>query len=367
MADVTILIVDDIEINRGILTNLFKSDYEIRQADNGAVAWEMLDSGTKIDLILLDLIMPEMDGVKLLEKIKADKRFSTIPIIVNTQQTEADVEMKVLELGADDFMTKPYNPRVLKQKVKNLAEKYILEKRKVENLLQRTSDKLETLTDTIPGGIGVYEIREKNILERIYSNEGISTLLGFTREEFEAIPTSQNLNFFYKDDQKRLLDRIKEAVVDDTVMENGTFRMVKKEGEIIWVRILARQFKTKGSYPAFYVVLMDVTEEKRKEHEFQKTIMELQYRSERDSLTGVYTKEMFFERAEEFIKKNKNEQCVIAMWDIDRLKVINELFGSQKGDEVLRNSAKVFEDIVGELGVMLYNKNCHPILKDFDI
>ena len=108
MSDVTILIVDDAEISRGILTNLFKSDYEIRQASDGAAAWEMLNSGVRIDLILLDLIMPQMDGVKLLEKIKTDKRFLSIPIIVNTQQTEAEIEMKVLELGADDYMTKPF-------------------------------------------------------------------------------------------------------------------------------------------------------------------------------------------------------------------------------------------------------------------
>lgn len=351
MSDVTILIVDDAEISRGILTNLFKSDYEIRQASDGAAAWEMLNSGVRIDLILLDLIMPQMDGVKLLEKIKTDKRFLSIPIIVNTQQTEAEIEMKVLELGADDYMTKPYNPRILKQKVKNLAEKYILEKRKVENLLQRTSDKLETLTDTIPGGIGVYEIRENNVLQRVYSNEGIGTLLGFTKEEFEAIPSSQNLQFFYKDDQKKLLNRIKEAVNDKTVVENGTFRMVKKDGEVIWVRILARQFKTEGSYPAFYVVLMDITEEKKKEMEFKETIRELQYRSERDVLTGIYNKDRFFEKASEFIKKNLDEQCIIAMWDIDRLKVINELFGSQMGDVVLKNAAKLFEEIVGDFGI----------------
>ena len=81
---IVILIIDDIEVNRVILKGIFENDYDVIEAENGAQALEILDNGIKVDVILLDIIMPVMDGIDFLKNIKSDKRYCDIPIVVNT-------------------------------------------------------------------------------------------------------------------------------------------------------------------------------------------------------------------------------------------------------------------------------------------
>ena len=90
MNNLSIMIVEDTEINRAILTNIFENDYKVIQAENGKEALEILYSGCNVDLILLDIIMPVMDGIEFMEIVKKDDRYSKIPIIVNTSQSEKE-------------------------------------------------------------------------------------------------------------------------------------------------------------------------------------------------------------------------------------------------------------------------------------
>ncbi|MCR5149253.1 MAG: response regulator [Eubacterium sp.] len=108
-----ILIVDDELINREILGNLLSEDYDVHYAENGIQALQVLrESECIFSLILLDLLMPVMDGFQLIEKLKADEKLRTIPVIVMT--SEADAEVKSIKQGAADFITKPYDmPEVI--------------------------------------------------------------------------------------------------------------------------------------------------------------------------------------------------------------------------------------------------------------
>ena len=128
---IVILIIDDIEVNRVILKGIFENDYDVIEAENGAQALEILDNGIKVDVILLDIIMPVMDGIDFLKNIKSDKRYCDIPIVVNTQAGEQENEYKALVLGADDFIAKPYEPKIVKRRITNIIEKNIYIKRKI--------------------------------------------------------------------------------------------------------------------------------------------------------------------------------------------------------------------------------------------
>lgn len=83
--EIVILIVDDIEVNRVILKGIFEQDYKVIEADDGTTALDILNRGTKVDIILLDIIMPVMNGIDFLKEIKKNKSYSEIPVIVNTQ------------------------------------------------------------------------------------------------------------------------------------------------------------------------------------------------------------------------------------------------------------------------------------------
>ena len=108
-----VMIVDDEEINRLMLGNILESEYEVVFATNGQEAWDLLHGEEKdISLLLLDLLMPVMDGFALISKLKEDDELKRIPVIVMTSEKEAEV--KSIRQGASDFITKPYDmPEVI--------------------------------------------------------------------------------------------------------------------------------------------------------------------------------------------------------------------------------------------------------------
>ncbi len=110
-----ILVVDDDAINRKLLTAVLKNKgYNIIEANNGVEALSAVESNN-IDLILLDVLMPVMNGIEFLQNIKAKPQYMNIPIIVLT--TDDTKKSEVINLGANDFITKPINPTLLLEKL----------------------------------------------------------------------------------------------------------------------------------------------------------------------------------------------------------------------------------------------------------
>ncbi|MBO7122173.1 MAG: EAL domain-containing protein [Treponema sp.] len=131
------LVVDDVESSRIILSEMFKKDFEIAQAANGAEAWKYIEANhEKISIVLLDLIMPVMNGYEVLKKIRADDRTKTLPVIV-TSQGEADAEQKAFELNADDFLQKPYNANIMRHRVRNVVAHSFVKKLEQEKTLTK--------------------------------------------------------------------------------------------------------------------------------------------------------------------------------------------------------------------------------------
>lgn len=129
------LIVDDVEINRAILSQFFQNEYEILEASNGKEALEVLES-RNVDIMLLDLMMPVMGGMELLGLLHKNPRFAHIPVIVTTSQDMVNSEIQALENGAADYITKPYNPVIVKIRVRNVMARQENEWRKVRQKAQ---------------------------------------------------------------------------------------------------------------------------------------------------------------------------------------------------------------------------------------
>ncbi len=120
----TIFIVDDEEILKKSLTDVLSEDYEILDAQNGQDALEKLAKhADSIAVIVLDLIMPVMDGVTFLEEFRNHQEYNNIPVIVATSNEDEGLEQKCLEYGVWDFVMKPYNPVLLQFRIKNVIDK----------------------------------------------------------------------------------------------------------------------------------------------------------------------------------------------------------------------------------------------------
>lgn len=119
----TVLVVDDVEMNRDLLSRrLQRQGYQVAVAENGLQAIEML-SRDPIDLILLDIMMPEMDGYQVLGHLKQDERLKHIPVIMITALNEIDSVVRCIEMGAEDYLPKPFNPVLLQARVNASLER----------------------------------------------------------------------------------------------------------------------------------------------------------------------------------------------------------------------------------------------------
>ena len=114
----TILVVDDTADNLALMSTLLKHAYVVKIANSGAKALRIARSEAPPDLILLDIMMPEMDGYQVLQTLRADVKTHDIPVIFLTAKSEIEDEKRGLELGAVDYITKPVSPPILLARVK---------------------------------------------------------------------------------------------------------------------------------------------------------------------------------------------------------------------------------------------------------
>src|SRR6185503_12212966 len=118
-----ILVVDDDHINRELLSILLKREgHTVTTVDNGRQAMGVL-MARKFDLILLDIMMPEMDGYQVLERLQNDADLRHIPVIVISAMGETENVARAIQLGADDYLTKPFDATLLQARIDASLEK----------------------------------------------------------------------------------------------------------------------------------------------------------------------------------------------------------------------------------------------------
>ena len=137
----TVLVVDDATENIDVIVGLLKDQYKVKAAINGMKALKIIEKRPP-DLILLDIMMPEMDGYEVIQTLKAHPLTRDIPVIFLTGKTEASDETKGFELGAVDYISKPFNPAVVKARVDTQME-----------LIQRRKETERLLNNILPGKV----------------------------------------------------------------------------------------------------------------------------------------------------------------------------------------------------------------------
>jgi CheY-like chemotaxis protein len=131
----TVLVVDDTPANLQLLYELLKEEFAVRTASNGQKALDICQSDTPPDLVLLDVMMPGMDGFEVAQRLREHPSSETIPVIFVTAKTDQASRLKGLGLGAVDFVAKPVDPEVLLPRVRNFMRYVTLHKQ-----LQASSD-----------------------------------------------------------------------------------------------------------------------------------------------------------------------------------------------------------------------------------
>ncbi len=145
----TVLVVDDTPENIDVLSGILRSEYKVKAALNGEKALKIAQSESPPDIILLDIMMPEMDGYEVCQKLKVNPKTQKIPIIFVTAKSEIEDETKGLEMGAVDYITKPVSPPIVMARVHAQLALYDQSRELEHKVQQRTEQLNETRLEII--------------------------------------------------------------------------------------------------------------------------------------------------------------------------------------------------------------------------
>lgn len=341
----TMLIVDDIEVNRAVLAGAFYEEYQIEEYENGQEAWDYLkDNFERVDVVLLDLLMPVMDGFQLLERIRSDERMAHLPVII-TSQGDKDGEARSLAMHADDFISKPYNLEIVQHRVKNVMANYQLQQMKEESALMNRLSRLEA--SPIPS------LQIKGPLS-------IQAELNKLRQYFDLV---------------RLVDPRRTHVYPECNEKNcdvrGCYSVWGKEERCNnCISLRALQDKTRfnkleySEQGLFFVISQYVKLEDKEaviemvtklddtyvDNVFERDLLfmkldDLNHKLESDELTGVYNRRHINLYLNAYLKhaRKYNRQLGVAMIDLDGLKGINDTYGHLIGDEAIKKVANILK------------------------
>ena len=172
MEDTTILIVDDETRMRKLIKDfLVKSDYKTLEAGDGEEAIDVFEENKdKINLILLDVMMPKLDGWSVLRKIRSE---SKVPVIMLTARGEEQDELFGFELGVDEYISKPFSPKILVARIEAILKRINGEKEKVRDYDGIVIDD-QGRTVTVDGKPVDLSLREYELLKYLLDNEKIA-------------------------------------------------------------------------------------------------------------------------------------------------------------------------------------------------
>lgn len=224
----TILVVDDTASNIDILLETLGMDYEIMVALDGNTALNQAKKNQP-DIILLDIMMPEMDGYEVCKRLKADKLTQEIPVIFVTAMNELVDEEKGLELGAIDYITKPFSLPIVKARVKNhlilqLAKEAVKRQKDIleEMVIERTTELMVTQDVTIQCMASLAETRDMDTGDHIRRTQFYVKALAEAlknNSRFHKTLTRSNIELMYK--SAPLHDIGKVGVPDYILLKKG--------------------------------------------------------------------------------------------------------------------------------------------------
>ncbi len=360
MQNPKILIVDDVPNNITILTEILKSDYKLVCATNGKDALKLSTTASP-ELILLDVMMPDIDGYEVCRRLKADPRTRDIPVLFLTAKNEEADETKGLELGAVDYISKPFSPVILKHKLRihmDLKRHRDHLEEMVKERTQEIQKSHEELKREITEKIQAQDAftQQRAYFVQLFENSPLAILL--LDNEGKVIEVNSSFQRLFGHDSLQVKDHYNKYLVVpedlmaeyETLFQNillgktitkETYRM-HKNGNLIPVAFLGYPIIIKERVEGLFIVYEDITQ--RKTFEAQ-----LLHQTFHDPLTGVPNRILLSERLNRALERSKRYQgyqFAVLMVDLDRFKSVNDSLGHLAGDSLLVEISKRIKECI---------------------
>lgn len=200
-----VLIVDDSDINRFLLKSMLEHKYKILEASDGKQAIEVIeDYRQNISLILLDIEMPNMGGFEYLNYLKKNEYLNDIPVIMISSDNNEDVILRSYELGAIDFITRPYNAKIVEQRVDNISRLFLKQRKfktEIRKQLNKSDEENKMLSIIYSYAIkyrneesGIHVLHVEQLTEAILNELIKISDYKFTDEQIKNIVTASGMH-----------------------------------------------------------------------------------------------------------------------------------------------------------------------------
>lgn len=351
---VTLLIVDDVPENLAVLGELLRAaGYRVRVANSGSNALKYAALEPLPDLILLDMMMPDMDGYAVFRCLRADARTCGIPIIFVTAMDSAETETQCLEQGAADFIAKPLIPSIVLARVRNQLEllqvrRWLLdqntfleseisrrldEMRAIQDESKQTqlrlNDRLETILNST--GEGIQGVDTEGRID--FVNPAAAAMLGYAPEELLGKNLSQTIYFDTKHGEIRTgNDSVLLAAVASGVMLGARSDcFCRKDGTRLPVELSAMPLFEQGRLRGAVIAWRDVSERNN-------YLKQIERKANFDDITDLPNRNLLHDRLTQAIERSRADASpltVLAL-NLDRFKGVIESLGRAAGDQALR-------------------------------
>jgi len=356
-----VLVVDDIIPNVKLLEAKLASEYyDVLTATSGPEALEKIRTDSP-DIVLLDVMMPEMDGFEVCSKIKADPEFAHIPVVMVTALTDTADRIKGLQVGADDFLSKPLNDMALMARVRSLvrlkmmADEWLVRENTASQL--GVTDETTSVMDEPVENARILIIEDQDyesdkFLETLKEDDdvvivvesGAEAMEKITEADYDLLAVSLNLK---NEDGLRLCSHLRSSEKTRSVpilmiaseedmpriahgLEIGAhdyiIRPVDRNELLARVRTQVRRKRFQERLRSTYEISLSM--------------------ALTDSLTGLYNRRYFEVHLQKLLQKSKSSSkpLGVLMMDLDHFKQINDTYGHGVGDEILKEFANRLKD-----------------------
>ena len=330
----SILIVDDTPVNLRTLGAALATDYDVKIATSGQTAL-LIAADVQPDLILLDIMMPDMDGYEVCRRIRMDNDLKHIPVVFITALKDAESETIGLELGAADYLTKPINVPIARQRISNLLEREALRKQveaqrseleiKVTELIR--NEEAQQLASAV-----FFHMREGILITDPHGqildvNRALVELTGYCREEMLGNSPRmfksgrQNADFYESMWQE----------ISGRHYWHGEIWNRRKNGDVFPALLtISAVCDDHGLVRQYVALLLDITEIKDNEYKLQRM-------AHYDPLTQLPNRSLLSDRLQQAmaLATRNSQRIAVCYLDIDGFKSVNDNYGHDVGDQLL--------------------------------